>query len=106
MYFTDIESDPNGFPVRFYGPDVLYGRVHSNQDIWIRQAGGGNNNNWPTFWGWVSTCGVIKVYPDGGHTFPETDVFRGGLSEGYPYTVFPEPATLTSTRSSMPMWMA
>ncbi|HNZ07330.1 MAG TPA: hypothetical protein PKI63_05990 [Candidatus Cloacimonadota bacterium] len=93
MYFTDIESDPNGFPVRFYGPDVLYGRVHSNQDIWIRQAGGGNNNNWPTFWGWVSTCGVIKVYPDGGHTFPETDVFRGGLSEGYPYTVFPEQAT-------------
>jgi len=93
MYFTDVELDPNGFPVRFYGPDVLYGRVHSNEDIWIRQAGGGNNNGWPTFYGWVSTTGVIKVYPDGGHTFPESDVFQGGLSEGYPYTVFPEQAT-------------
>lgn len=92
MYFTDIELDPNGFPVRFYGPDVLYGRVHSNDDIWIRQAGGGNNNGWPTFYGWVSTTGLIKVYPDGGHVFPEQDVFQGGLSEGYPYTVFPEQA--------------
>lgn len=92
MYFTDKESDPNGGAVRFYGPDVLYGRVHSNSDIWIRQLGGGSNNGWPTFYGWVSTAGVIKVYPDGGHNFPEPEIFRGGLSEHYPYTIFPDEA--------------
>ena len=92
MYFTDFEEDPNGAPIRHYGPDVFYGRVHSNEDIWIRQAGGGTNNGWPTFWGWVTTCGEIKVYPGGGHDFPEKTIFKGGLTEHYPYTNFPEQA--------------
>ena len=93
MYFTDFEEDPNGAPIRHYGPDVFYGRVHSNEDIWIRQAGGGTNSGWPTFWGWVTTCGEIKVYPGGGHDFPEKTIFKGGLTEHYPYTNFPEQAT-------------
>lgn len=93
MYFTDFDKDPNGFPIRHYGPDVFYGRVHSNEDIWIRQAGGGSNNNWPTFHGWVTTAGEIRVWPGGGHDFPEDDIFLGGLTENYAYTNFPEEAT-------------
>lgn len=101
MYFTDMEKDPNNEPVRFYGPDVLYGRVHSNDDIWIRNAGGGSNSGWPTFHGWVSTSGLIRVYPSGGHDFPQDTVFRGGLSEEYPYTVFPEEATTIRNRGTI-----
>ncbi len=101
MYFTDHEGDPNGGPVRFYGPDVLYGRVHSNDDIWIRNAGGGNNSGWPTFYGWVTTGGLIRVYPDGNHNFPQQTIFRGGLSEEYPYTVFPEAATTIRRRAQI-----
>lgn len=90
MYFTDIEESTNETPVYFYGPDVLYGRVHSNQDIWIKQAGGGDNSGWPTFYGWVTTAGVIQSYSG---AYPEEIIFRGGLAEEYPYTVFPEEAS-------------
>ena len=98
MYFTDFDKDPNGLPIRHYGPDVFYGRVHSNEDIWIRQAGGGNNGGWPTFNGWVTTAGEIRVYPGGGHDFPEDNIFLGGLTEHYAYTNFPEEATTIRNR--------
>lgn len=98
MYFTDFDSDPNGSPIRHYGPDVFYGRVHSNEDIWIRQAGGGSNGGWPTFNGWVTTAKEVKVYPGGGHNFPEPDIFLGGLTEHYAYTNFPEEATTLKKR--------
>lgn len=89
MYFTDNDSSPNGTNVYFYGPDLVYGRVHSNSPIWIKKAGGGNNDGWPTFFGWVSTTHRIESHSG---TFQEDQVFQGGLSEGYPYTVFPEEA--------------
>ncbi len=92
MYFTDFDKDPNGYPIRHYGPDIFYGRVHSNEDIWIRQAGGGNNAGWPTFHGWVTTAGIVRVYPGGGHDFPEDTIFKGGLTENYAYTNFPDEA--------------
>ena len=102
MYFTDFDKDPNGSPIRHYGPDIFYGRVHSNEDIWIRQAGGGNNGGWPTFNGWVTTAGVVRVYPGGGNDFPEDRIFLGGLTEHYPYTNFPEEAS-TVRRKGQPL---
>ena len=101
MYFTDFDSDPNGAPIRHYGPDVFYGRVHSNEDIWIRQAGGGNNGGWPTFHGWVTTAKEVKVYPGGGHDFNESQIFLGGLTEHYAYTNFPEEATTIKNRRNL-----
>ena len=62
QYFTDIEESTNETPVFFWGPDVLYGKVHSNTDIWIKQGGGGCNGGWPTFYGTVYTAGEIKSY--------------------------------------------
>ena len=84
MYFTDKEEDPYGSPVRFDGKDYFDGPVHSNTDIWIRNLGG-----WPLFNALVTTSGVIKVYPDGGHDFPEDTVFPGGLIENYQTYEYP-----------------
>jgi hypothetical protein len=71
QYFTDIERSENedggaeAARVKFWGPDVLNGKVHSNDDIWIQQLGGGNNNNWPTFYDQVTTAGIFRKYPTG-----------------------------------------
>ena len=93
-YFSDIDralDDVEG-NIRFYGADVIHGRVHSNSDIWIRQIGGGNNDGWPTFYGLVTTAGVIQVF--GGGQYPEENVFRGGLIENYPSVAFDPTADL------------
>lgn len=83
-FMTDLDRDRYGMTFRFLGPDVLYGVVRSNNDIWIRQAGGGTNNSWPTFYGPVIIGDCIRVYPDGGANFPEAEIFRGGLIEYAP----------------------
>jgi hypothetical protein len=95
-YFSDEDLDASGIPgnIRFWGPDVVYGRVHSNTDIYIRQAGGGSNNGWPTFHGLVTTAGEVLVYPGGGSNYPLDDVFRGGLIENYPRVAFDPDAAL------------
>ncbi len=89
-YFTDNESAVHGdnIRVKFWGPDVISGRVHSNTDIYVQNAGGGNNGNWPLFWDLVTTAGEIKSYSntppyDGGPQIPYQQVFRGGYIENY-----------------------
>jgi len=96
MYFTDTDESTNETPVYFYGPDLIYGRVHSNSDIWIKQAGGGSNGGWPTFYGWVTTAGEIQSFSG---SYSEQQIFRGGLAEGYPHTIFPEHATTLKTNA-------
>ena len=90
QYFTDTEASENedGGPeaarVKFWGPDVLHGPVHSNTDIWIQQAGGGNNGGWPTFYSKVTTAGRVRVHPSGGlavENAPVNSIFLGGLEE-------------------------
>ncbi len=90
MYFTDTDESPNGTNVYFHGPDLVHGRVHSNTDIWIKKTTGGVNNGWPIFYGWVSTTGEVISFSG---AYSETEVFPGGLSEGYSYTIFPEEAS-------------
>ncbi len=77
-YFTDNEESTNGTNVYFWGPDVIYGKVHSNTDIWLKQAGGGTNNGWPTFNGQVYTSGTIRSFSG---TPPYAQVFRAGYWE-------------------------
>ncbi len=93
MYFTDVEESPNGpgTNIYFHGPDILYGRVHSNSDIWLKKTTGGvYGDGWPTFYGWVSTAGEVISFSG---AYPDEQVFQGGLSEGYAYTIFPEEAS-------------
>ena len=101
-YFTDQDLDASGIAgnIRFFGQDVIYGRVHSNTDIWIRQAGGGSNNGWPTFHGLVTTSGQIRVFQ--GSTYPENDIFLGGLIQNYPSIVFDPTADLVRNNASFP----
>jgi len=80
-YFTNVTGSTNGSPVYFWGQDVLYGAVRSNEDIWIRQMGGGANNGWPTFYGPVYTSGIIQSIAG---TPPYEIVFRGGYFEHVP----------------------
>ncbi len=103
QYFTHTEQSENadgGFDaslVKFWGPDVLYGPVHSNSDIWIQQAGGGNNNGWPTFYEKVTTTGIFMNYdtnsPLIGSGAPIDDIFRGGYEEEVTHIVFSPSAT-------------
>jgi hypothetical protein len=72
-YFTDNESSTNNTNVYFYGYDTIYGKVHSNTDIHIKQYSG-----WPTFYGTVYTSGVIV--PHNG-TPDYSQVFRDGYFE-------------------------
>lgn len=88
QYFTHIEASENAdggqeaAAVKFWGPDVFYGKVHSNDDIWIQQAGGGNNSGWPTFHDMVTTAGIFRKYPSGirleASGAPMDLIFRGG----------------------------
>ncbi|HQQ68328.1 MAG TPA: hypothetical protein PLX77_05820, partial [Candidatus Cloacimonadota bacterium] len=90
MYFTDQDLSPAGMNVYFYGQDVLTGKVHSNTDIHIKNAGGGNNGGWPTFLNLVTTAGRIVSTPG---SYPLDEVFQGGLIEEYEGYEFPETAS-------------
>ena len=90
QYFSHYEKSENDEGeddlVKFWGPDVLNGPVHSNDDIYIQHAGGGNNSNRPTFYSLVTTAGRARDYPNGQpykDVYPGTweEVFRGGLQE-------------------------
>ncbi len=78
QYFTDTDRTTNDTNNYFWGPDVMYGKVHSNTDIWIKQGGGGNNNGWPTFYGTVYTAGQIQSFSS---SPPYSNVFRNGYFE-------------------------
>lgn len=97
MYFTDTDESPNETNVYFHGPDIMHGRVHSNTDIWIKKTSGGVNNGWPVFYGWVSTAGEVISFSG---SYSESEVFQGGLSEGYSYTVFPDEASSIRRRNN------
>nr|MDK2850424.1 hypothetical protein [Candidatus Cloacimonadota bacterium] len=97
MYFTDTDMSPNNTNVYFYGYDVVTGKVHSNSDIKIKQAGGGSNNGWPTFLNLVTTAGHIVSTPS---NYPLNQVFQGGLVEEYDGYEFPPEATELRARGT------
>jgi len=91
QYFTNTEASINedsgeesDVAVKFWGPDVLWGPLHSNNDIWIQNAGGGTNGGWPTFHSHVTTSGIFRLYPGGAPAVgncPMDEIFRGGWTE-------------------------
>jgi hypothetical protein len=95
-YFSDIDQSENSDisaeagRVYFYGPDVIYGKVHSNSDIWVEQLGGGTNQGWPTFWGDVSTAGIIQCET----TIPYETIFKANYFEHSPQIEFAATADL------------
>lgn len=87
MYFSETDESVNGDQVFFWGPDVIWGKLHSNSDIWLKQAGGGTNGGWPTFHGEVTTSGIIHAFSG---TIPYDDVFLGGYKEEVAQIEFPQ----------------
>ena len=110
QYFSHIEESENAdgggeaARVKFWGPDVLWGKVHSNDDIWIQQAGGGTNNGWPTFHEMVTTAGNFRYYPSGalliGSGAPIESIFLGGWEEEVPAIVY-EPTAIDIRANGM-----
>ena len=90
QYFTYTEESENAdysqesAAVKFWGPDVLNGPVHSNSDIWIQQGGGGTNEGWPTFNAFVTTTGIFKNYNQGGAPLTEGQKEQIFLGDPYP----------------------
>ncbi len=91
QYFTHTEESENAdggaaaARVKFWGPDVLYGPVHSNDDIWVQNGGGGNNGGWSTFYAMVTTAGIFRNYNQGGAPLSlalKQQIFLGGWAEG------------------------
>ncbi len=83
--------------LKFWGADELDGPMHTNDDIWIQQAGGGSNNGWPTFHGLVTTAGRIMDFSTGAPAnlyVPMEDVFLGGYAEEVSHIEFNPSADL------------
>lgn len=107
QYFSHYEasenSDGGDDPVKFWGPDELWGPVHSNDDIWIQHGGGGNYGGWPHFHAMVSTSGSFKMYPDGG-VVPNIDtICEGGYKEGVPNITYNPTADEVRDNGSHPI---
>jgi hypothetical protein len=96
-YFTDTDQSTNATNVYFWGPDVIYGKVHSNTDIWLKQAGAGTNNGWPTFFGPVYTAQQIESFSG---TPPYAQVFRAGYWENVSELEFNPTADLIRAHGS------
>jgi len=107
QYFTDKEiSDLTNDPahisaqVKFWGPDELDGRIHSNDYIYVQNAGGGNNGGWPTFRDLVTTAKEAVRYTgtSGGASLTPGEkrlIFKGGLIEHVPPIEYmPDAATI------------
>lgn len=103
QHFTDTEESENADGgsaaaiVKFWGPDILYGPVHSNDDIWIQNGGGGINGGWPTFYGFVSTAGIFRNWNQAGYPLSQglkDQIFLGGYAEGVPPYSFDPSADL------------
>ena len=76
--FANNAASTNGTNVYFSGADVITGPVRVNQDLRIKQVGGGNNAGWPTFLGPVTVAGNVVSTPG---QYPQDQIFRGGLIE-------------------------
>lgn len=99
-YFTDVDRyiDDRVGGIVFYGGDIIYGRVHSNSEIFINFSMAAR---WPTFYGLVSTGETIRV--SGGGQYPRDEVFRGGLIENYPRIAFDPSADLVRRNGQRPL---
>lgn len=112
---SDLTDDPDhpAARVKFFGNDELHGRVHSNDVIWIQNAGSAPVNDlapgWPLFWDRVTTAKNIMIFT--GATSPGTAlpgtcpvdaVFRVGYKEEVPYIEYEPDATEIKRKGQRP----
>jgi hypothetical protein len=81
FHYTDTELNSDNEPEYFTGKDVLNGIVRTNNDLYIKQTGEGENNGWPIFNSPVVIGGMAVSIPP---QYPRDLIFRGGLVENAP----------------------
>jgi len=86
FYYTQQEQTPHGNNAYFYGYDNINGIVRTNGDLYIKQAGGGDNNGWPRFNAPVIIGGHVISTPG---NYPLDQVFPAGLTEECPGSAIP-----------------
>jgi len=78
LYITDRETQSYRQPIdtiRFWGPDTLDGKVHSNDKLHFQMG----NGYWPVFWEEVTSCS-LRFSPVNA---PQNVEFNGGYHLGY-----------------------
>jgi len=101
---SDISDDPNNTAsiVRFDGRDVLWGRVHSNDNIYLMSGNGG----WPTFHAEVTTAKEIREWSGGGwmswNHSRDSYVFPGGLQEHMSPILYEPDASIIKSKGLRP----
>jgi hypothetical protein len=110
QYFTDSDQSPNedggeaAARVKFYGNDVLYGKVHSNTDIYLQNNGEGDNSGWPTFWSAVSTAEIFRDNngnPANGN-IPLDEIMKDTWTENAPPILFSADASAIRRNGARP----
>lgn len=101
LYLTDKETQSyrphNGDDtLRFWGPDTLDGKVHSNDMLHFQQG----NGFWPVFWQEVTSCSTRFSPPYAAN--PGYVAFLGGFRLGVPYKPFPLQADSVRAYSNPP----
>jgi hypothetical protein len=86
-HFTQEEYDVNGKNVYWFGMHVARAPVITNGNLKLKQAGGGENNGWPTFLAPVLVGGEIQSTPQ---YYPQDDIFQGGLWENQRMQDYPK----------------
>jgi hypothetical protein len=85
LYITDRETQsyrpPGQDTIRFWGPDTLNGKVHSNDKLHFQAR----NGYWPVFWEKVTSCS-LRFSPVNAPQYVE---FNGGYQLGYQRLDFP-----------------
>ena len=79
-YFKESVS-PNQTNLYYYGLDDVQGVVRCNDDLFIKQVGGGTNNGWPTFHEPVIISGDVSTNLP---AYPLASIFPGGLIKNAP----------------------
>ncbi len=91
LYLTDRETQEYrpayACTLRFWGPDTLDGKVHSNDKLCFQFGNGG----WPAFLEFVTSCSTrFSFDPSPGP--PYESIFLGGYELGYSYIYLPNTA--------------
>ncbi len=94
MYFTNSDISVNDDPVKFWGRDEIWGRVHSNTDIVLQ------NSSMPTFHDFVSCAGEIVMESGNPAPLNNTSVFEDGAEQNVPYIDY-NPLAVTIRENGM-----
>ncbi|HOA28727.1 MAG TPA: T9SS type A sorting domain-containing protein [Candidatus Cloacimonadota bacterium] len=76
--YYEHNRSPHNTPSYWYGIDDVNGIVRINGDMYIKNAGGGDNGGWPRFNAPVIVGGHVLSTPA---NYPVDQVFAGGLLE-------------------------